>query len=98
MDTIVIIEPHTMRYLKWNKAATRISGYSDEEFSTMNPFEVFYDEAELHRAEAGVEALMRDGTVTINLTHINKDGSRTTLEYTGAVSRDMGGDPQYGWQ
>jgi PAS domain S-box-containing protein len=61
MDTIVIIEPHTMRYLKWNKAATR----------------------------------MRDGTVTINLTHINKDGSRTTLEYTGAVSRDMGGDPQY---
>ncbi len=41
IDSIVIVDPQVSRYLMWNKAATRITGYSDEEFSTINPLEVF---------------------------------------------------------
>ena len=94
LDTMVIIDSKTLRYLKWNKSVTQITGYSDEDFSTMNPFEVFFDEEELPRVEAAVEELMREGIVTTSHTHINKDGSKTTLEYTGSVTRDLEGDPQ----
>ena len=91
IDSIVFVDPQVSRYHKWNKAATtRITGYSDEEFSNINPLEVFFDEAELPKAEAAVEALIREETVTMILTHNNKDGSKTPLEYTGSVSRDNG--------
>ena len=61
LDTIVVFEPHTLRYLKWNKAAVRITGYSDEEFPTLHPIETFFDKEELPRAEAAIEELMREG-------------------------------------
>jgi PAS domain S-box-containing protein len=94
IDTISVFEPHTWRYLKWNKAVVRLTGYSDEEFPTLNPLELF-DETELPRVEAALEELMREGTVAFSATHINKDGSQTSLEYSGSVSRDNEGDPQY---
>jgi len=95
LDTIVVFEPHTLRYLKWNKAVVQITGYSDEEFPTLHPIETFFDEAELPRVEAAVEELLREGTVTTTATHINKDGSRTPLEYTASVSKDTEGETQY---
>lgn len=95
MDTIVVFEPHTLRYLKWNKALARITGYSDTEFPTLHPIEDFFDAAELPRVEAAVEELMREGTITMSFTHINKDGSTMPLEYAASVSRDIDGDPQY---
>ena len=36
-DTIEIFDPDTMAYIKWNKACTELTGYSDEEFAEMNP-------------------------------------------------------------
>ena len=94
-DTIVIFEPHTLRFLKWNKAATRITGYSDEELSNMHPIGDFIDEADVPRAEAAMEDLMREEFVTASLTQVNKDGGKIPYEYTGALTRDKQGNPQY---
>lgn len=95
LDTIAVFDAHTLRYVKWNKALVRITGYSDEEFPTLHPIESFFDEEETPRAQAAVEELMREGTVTATATHINKDGTRFPLDYTGAVIKDDEGDAQY---
>ena len=95
LDTMAVLDAHTLQYVKWNKAITRITGYSDEEFPTLHPIKTFFDEAELPRVEAAMEELMRVGTVTTTVTHINKDGTRFPLDYTGATIKDDEGNDQY---
>ena len=95
LDIIVVFDAHTLQYVKWNRASTRITGYSDEEFSTLHPIEDFFDEEEAPQIRATFEELMREGTVTATATHINKDGTRFPFDYTGAVIKDDEGNDQY---
>ena len=95
LDTVAVLDAHTLQYVKWNKALTRISGYSDEEIPTLHPIEDFFDEEEAIRVQATVEELMREGKVTTTVTHINKDGTRFPLDYTGAIIKNDEGDAQY---
>ena len=95
LDTVAVLDAHTLQYVKWNKALTRITGYSDEEIPTLHPIEDFFDEEEAIRVQATVEELMREGKVTTTVTHINKDGTRFPLDYTGAIIKNDEGDAQY---
>jgi GAF domain-containing protein len=64
-DTIEIFDPGSMEYIKWNKACIEVTGYSDEEFATMNPATSFFDEADARRVEAGVDQAMREGNTIV---------------------------------
>ena len=94
-DTIEIFNPETMAYIKWNKACTRITGYSDEEFATMNPATSFFNEADAQRVEAGIEEAFQGHDILVTADLIAKDGHRTPMEFLGSLARDADGDPKY---
>jgi PAS domain S-box-containing protein len=94
-DTIEVFDPDTLAYIKWNKACTDVTGYSDEEFATMNPATSFFDEADARRVEAGIDQVMKVGHTIVTADLIAKDGRRTPMEFLGSLSRDADGNPQY---
>ena len=94
-DTIEIFDPHTFEYIKWNQACTEITGYSDEEFATMNPATNFFDDADAKRIEAGIEQAIQEGSVIVTADLIAKDGAKTPMEFLGSVARDAEGNPLY---
>jgi PAS domain S-box-containing protein len=94
-DTIEIFKPDTLDYIKWNKACTDITGYSNEEFATMNPATNFFDEADAKRIEAGIEQAIQEGNIIVAADLIAKDGTKTPMEFLGSVARDAEGNPLY---
>jgi PAS domain S-box-containing protein len=92
-ESVEIWDAQTLEYIKWNKTFRQLTGYSDDEIAAMNPVADFFDDADLARAEAAYARLLQEGQATEILTQINKDGSRIPLEYTGAVIRDIDGNP-----
>jgi PAS domain S-box-containing protein len=94
-DTIVIIDPYTFKYIKWNNAALQVTGYSDEEFATLDPVASFFDEADSKLVQAAVDQGMREGQTIVAADMIIKDGRRIPMEFTGSLARDAEGNPQY---
>ena len=94
-DTIEIVDPATMGYIKWNKALTELSGYSDEELAAMSSTVNFFDEADLRQVESAVEQAIREGAAIITADAILKDGSRLPMEFVVSLARDAEGHPLY---
>jgi PAS domain S-box-containing protein len=94
-DTIEVFDPDTLAYIKWNQACIEVTGYSDEEFATMNPATSFFDEADARRVEAGVDQVMQEGHTIVAADVIAKDGRRTPMEFLGTLARDTEGNPLY---
>jgi PAS domain S-box-containing protein len=87
-DTIVINDPYTFKHLKWNNAALRVTGYSDEEFATLVPVASFFDEADSKLVQAAVDQGMREGQTIVAADMIIKDGRRIPMEFTGSLASD----------
>lgn len=94
-DTIEIIDPATMKYIKWNKALTELSGYSDEELASLSSTTSFFDEADLQRIEAAAEQAILEGVAVVAADAILKDGSRLPMEFVVSLARDAEGNPLY---
>jgi len=92
-ETVEIFDANTLEYIKWNKSFSQVTGYSDEEIASMSPVTDFILETDISRAEAGMEKLLRTGFTIERLVQVNKDGSQIPFEYTGAVTRDIEGNP-----
>jgi len=84
-----------MRYIKWNKALTELSGYSDEELASLDSTTSFFHEADLQRVEAAAEQAIREGVAVVAADAILKDGSRLPMEFMVSLARDSEGAPLY---
>jgi GAF domain-containing protein len=82
-DTIEVFDPDTLAYIKWNKACTDVTGYSDEEFATMNPATSFFDEADARRVEAGIDQVMKVGHTIVTADLIAFDCQRRAANSYG---------------
>ncbi len=94
-DTFFVFEPSTGRAVRWNKAFSVISGYSDEEVRSMKAPDSYYGEEDLKKAAAATEKVLNEGIATVDLSLITKDGRSIPTEYTGSVIRDDEGNPEY---
>jgi PAS domain S-box-containing protein len=67
--------------LRWNKTFRDVSGYSDEEIASVPVPMSYYDPEDLERAIPFVERVMKEGSGTIELELVCKDGTKVPTEY-----------------
>lgn len=94
-DTFFVFEPSTGRAIRWNKAFNEISGYTDEEIRSMKAPHSYYNEEDLKKAASATEKVLEDGTATVELSLIAKNGKSIPTEYTGSAIRDSEGNARY---
>lgn len=95
MDTFFLFDPATGRALRWNRAFRDISGYSDEEIADLPAPASYYNPEDLERAGPFLQQALEEGTGTIELDLICKDGRRVPTEYRVGVIRDDRGEPKH---
>jgi PAS domain S-box-containing protein len=82
------------KFLRWNKAVMEISGYSDDEMSTMNPADFFAGE-DIQRVTKAISLAIEEGHSSLNASVLTKAGVRIPFEFYGDLVRDDEGMPSY---
>jgi PAS domain S-box-containing protein len=95
LDTFFLFEPATGKALRWNRAFRDISGYTDEEIAAQTAPASYYSPEDLERAETFVQKVLKEGTGTIELELICKDGCKVLTEYRVSAIMDDSGEPRY---
>ncbi len=93
IDTIFVFNPQTGKVLRWNKAFNEVSGYSDEEVSSMKAPNSYYNEEDLKRASKAIEKLIEEGSAKVELSLITKDGKSVPFEYYATLIKSINGEP-----
>jgi PAS domain S-box-containing protein len=91
MDTFFLFDPATGKTLRWNKAFRDISGYSDEEIASLLAPLSYYSPEDLERALPFVEQVTEEGSGTIELSLVCKDGREIPTEYSVSAIYDEEG-------
>ena len=94
-DTFYLFDPETGKPLRWNKALCEITGYSDQEIAELPTPVSFYSEEDIERAIPFIQKVMEDGSGTIELDLICKDGHTVPFEYRVSVLLDETAYPKY---
>ncbi len=95
LDTFFLFEPATGKALRWNRAFKDISGYSDEEIAALPAPESYYSPEDLQRAAVCIQDVLKEGTGTIELELICKNGSKVPTEYLVSTMMDEKGELRY---
>ncbi len=93
IDTIFVFNPQTGKALRWNKAFNEVSGYSDEEVSSMKAPNSYYNEEDLKRASKAIEKLIEEGSAKVELSLITKDDKSVPFEYYATLIKSINGEP-----
>lgn len=80
------------RFLRWNKAVNEVSGYSDEEISSMKPTEFFLKE-DVQQIEDAINRAVKEGYAYIEASVVTKDGKHIPYAFTGSLFKDFKGMP-----
>ncbi len=94
-DTFFIFETRTGKAIRWNRRFQEISGYSDEEISSLKAPDSYYNEEDLKKAAAIVEEILKAGTGKIEMSLIRKDGKKIPTEYIASTIADEEGNMVY---
>ncbi len=78
------------KFLMWNRRATEVTGYSDEEFSRMRPVD-FFPPDHAGRIREAIERVLRDGRASVEAELLARNGGRTAYEFLGGALRDVDG-------
>ena len=82
------------KFIRWNKVLVDITGYSDDELSSMNIFDLF-DEEGKKRQQAFLLELLEKGQASIEIDVVTKDGRRIPYHAQSTLVRDAQGNPLY---
>jgi PAS domain S-box-containing protein len=82
------------RLVRWNKAFSMISGYSDEELSEMTVLD-FFDEEGRKVQEEFFQELLVSGSAVIEIDILLKDGRRVPYQFRSTLVMDDIGNPIY---
>ncbi|MFA4919141.1 MAG: bifunctional diguanylate cyclase/phosphodiesterase [Thermodesulfovibrionales bacterium] len=80
------------RFLRWNKPMNEISGYRDEEISSMKPTD-FFPREDIQRIEETITKIINEGYASIEASAVTKDGTHIPFEFTGNLLKDYKGIP-----
>ncbi len=95
LDTFFVFDPATDRPLRWNKAFTRISSYSDKEIYCMKALENYFSPSDAKTARKYLKKILQGSTETVELDLITKTGDIVPTEYSASVIREKTGKPKY---
>ena len=94
-DTFFILDPSDGKAIRWNRAFREISGYSDEEISTLKAPDSYYNENDLKNAALTIEKTIQGGEALVELNLITKDGRKIPFEYKTSRINDKEGNLKY---
>ena len=75
------------RFISWNKTFSRVSGYSDQELSTMSPADFFLGD-DIQSISDVVERIFQEGSSIEEAFFVTKDGRKIPCEFSGSILRD----------
>ena len=84
-DTIFVFEPATGKPVRWNRAVRKITGYSNDEIASLKTPDAYHSQEELALADEAIQKIYRDGTGTVELSLLTKDGKAIPFEYRGSL-------------
>ncbi len=79
------------KFLIWNEAFTRVTGYSDQELSSKQPTD-FFSGQDVQRMYESIERIWKDGSAQQEANFVTKDGTHHPYEFTGSILRDGAGN------
>lgn len=94
-DTFFLFDISTGKALRWNKAFSELTGYSDEEIVNMPAPSSYYVKEDLVKAATFIEKVLVEESGTIELNLINKNGNVIPIEYRASVINDNMGEPKF---
>ncbi|MCP4137591.1 MAG: response regulator [bacterium] len=80
-DTFFLFEAATGKALRWNKAFSEISGYTNQEIAELVAPAAYYSSDDMERAGSFVKQVLNEGIGKIELSLICKDGKTVPTEY-----------------
>jgi PAS domain S-box-containing protein len=86
-DAIGIVDRHG-RFIKWNKMAAELYGYSFEELRGKSSFDLYADRGEMGKM---LESLREHGSIKLEIMMRRKDGSTAPFEIAIGLLRDSEG-------
>ncbi len=94
-DTFFLFEPATGKAIRWNRAFTEITGYTDSEIAELPVPDSYYSPDDLERVSIFIDEVLETGSGTIELELICKDGRKVPTEYKVSVIRKDDGQANY---
>ena len=79
------------KFLIWNEAFARVTGYSDQELSSKQPTD-FFSGQDVQRMSEAIERIWKDGSTHEEANFVIKDGTQLPYEFTGSILRDGAGN------
>jgi len=79
------------KFLRWNKSANTILGYTDEEISSMKPNDFFSGEDKQRITEA-IGKVMKEGKASVEASFVTKDKKKLPYEISGSLLKDSDGN------
>jgi PAS domain S-box-containing protein len=79
------------KFLSWNAAVRRMTGYNDEEIAAMKPAD-FFAADDRPRVSAAIGRVFREGAASVTADYLTKDGRRIPYEIAGSVLKDSKGN------
>jgi two-component system NtrC family sensor kinase len=78
------------RFVRWNESLNRVTGYGNDEISSMRPVD-FVVEEDAARVLAAIRATMKNGYTTLETRIRTKEGREIPFEFSGSLLRDYDG-------
>lgn len=94
-DTFFLFSMGTRRAVRWNRAFSHVSGYSDEEIAELKAPDSYYSPEDLSKISSCIDEIIEKGKEGISLELICKDGRKVLTEYNCSVIMDAKGKPKY---
>lgn len=79
------------KFLRWNRAMNKRTGYSDNEISLMRPAD-FFSREDIHRVEEAITIARREGSAGLEATLVTKDGRHIPVEISGSLLKNQHGE------
>lgn len=95
LDTFLLFEPATGKALRWNRSVRDITGYSDAEVARLRVPDAYCGAADLERAMPFFQRVLEEGSGTIELELVCKDGRKVPTEYRASAIKDEQGEPRF---
>ena len=92
LTDIIFVFDVDQRFLRWNKALRDVTGYADEEISSMKPTD-FLSGGDVFKCVEAIATAVKDGHSESDASVVTKGGEHVPFEFVWDLLRDSEGSP-----